>query len=152
VEFDRKRVAVNYLKSWFILDVVSGVPFALIELLISGGCGDSPLKSAKALKLLRFLKLGRLLKMEKILSSLDRDTLDVIEDFFQNGTTRSGVMMLKLLFYLAYAAHLMACGFVVMGKIGDGAGVENWLGYEIKGPFTSEDTTGINGDDAVYSM
>jgi len=30
------------------------------------------------MKLLRFLKLGRLLKMEKILSNLDRDTLDKV--------------------------------------------------------------------------
>ena len=65
----------------FVLDVVSGVPFALIELLMTGTPGA--LKSAKSLKLLRFLKLGRLLKMEKILSNLDQDTMDLIEDFFQ---------------------------------------------------------------------
>jgi hypothetical protein len=152
VEYDRTRVAVNYLKTWFVLDVVSGVPFALLELVMSGGSGDSSLKSAKSLKLLRFLKLGRLLKMEKILSNLDRDTLDIIEDFFQDGTTRSIVMMFKLIFYLAYATHILACGFVVVGKVGDAANVDNWLANEIRGPFTTQDTTGLNGDDPVYSM
>ena len=75
VEYDRFRVAKAYFFSWFWLDVISGVPFALIELTTGEG---SSLKSAKTLKLLRFLKLGRLLKMEKILSNLDRDTLDKV--------------------------------------------------------------------------
>ena len=71
------------------MDVVSGIPFALLELLMgsdssAGGAGS--VKSAKILKLLRFLKLGRLLKFEKIISTLDRDTLDYLEDFFQVGT------------------------------------------------------------------
>jgi len=152
VEYDRRRVAISYIKTWFILDVVSGIPFALLDLVMSNGSGDSPLKSAKVLKLLRFLKLGRLLKLEKILSNLDRDTLDLLEDFFQHGTTRSAVMMLKLVMYLAYVAHLMACGLVFVGKAGDSAGVDSWLAHELKGPFTSEDTTGVNGDNDVYSM
>ena len=54
------------------------------------------LKTAKSLRLLRFLKLGRLLKIEKILSNLDRDTLDHIEDFLQEGSTRSALLMISL--------------------------------------------------------
>ena len=89
VEYDRWRVAVSYSKTWFLLDVVSGVPFAAIELILNGGGsgadggGAGALKNVKILKLLRFLKLGRLLKLEKILSNLDRDALDRIEDFLQ---------------------------------------------------------------------
>jgi len=64
------------MKTWFLLDVVSGIPFALIELVSGNGAGA--LSSIKSMKLLRFLKLGRLLKMEKILSNLDRDTLDKV--------------------------------------------------------------------------
>ena len=103
-----------------MLDVVSGVPFALIELLMAASGGSdavNQLKSAKALKLLRFLKLGRLLKLEKILGNLDMDTLDTIEDFMQDGRTRSMVVMMKLLLYLAYSCHLLACGFLVTGKV-----------------------------------
>ena len=81
VEYDRMRVAKNYATSWFVLDVVSGVPFALLDLIMNSGTDNTgSLKSAKTLKLLRFLKLGRLLKIDKILSGLDRETLDIIED------------------------------------------------------------------------
>jgi len=110
----------EYAKTWLVLDVVSGVPFALIELLMAASGGSdavNQLKSAKALKLLRFLKLGRLLKLEKILGNLDMDTLDTIEDFMQDGRTRSMVVMMKLLLYLAYSCHLLACGFLVAGKV-----------------------------------
>lgn len=85
VEYDRWRVAKSYTKSWFLLDIVSGVPFAALELIIeatnegitdaSGKSSSGALSSAKSLKLLRFLKLGRLFKIEKILSNLDRDSL-----------------------------------------------------------------------------
>ena len=107
VEYDSWRVAENYIKTWFTIDVVSGVPFAAIELIIeassSGGVSDDhggsstgALSSAKSAKLLRFLKLGRLLKIEKILSNLDREMKDNIEDFIDKGSTRSASMLLKL--------------------------------------------------------
>jgi hypothetical protein len=70
----------------------------------------------------------------------------------QDGTTRSVVVMLRLMFYMSYATHLMACIFVLVGRVGSDAGVENWLANELRGPFFSEDTTGKNGGDPVYSM
>ena len=153
IEYDRWRVAVNYIKSWFLLDVLSGVPFSLVELIISGDTEENVhLESVKTLKLLRFLRLGRLLKLEKILSNLDQVTLDILADFLQNGRTRSAVVMLKLIFCLCYATHLMACGFVAVGKAGDVRNMNNWLVHELRGPFTSEDTTGVNGGRPVYSI
>ena len=159
VEYDKWRVFQNYLYSWFPIDFVSGIPFAALELILSSGSegGDTgSLSSIKALKLLRFLKLGRLLKVEKILSNLDRDTLDDIEDFFANGTTKTFFLLFKLVLIMSYANHIMACGFVVVGKAGDKAGVDNWLRNEEntggRGPFESNDTTGENGDDRVYHI
>ena len=91
VEYDKLRVAWQYVKSWFFIDLFSGVPFALISLLMgTGGDFASNAKSLKALrflKLARLLKLGRLLKIEKILSTMDRDTIDVIQDFFHVSPT-----------------------------------------------------------------
>ena len=86
VEYDRHRVAMAYIKSWFFIDFFSGIPFSLIDLAIGGGDSVDNAKSLKALrflKLARLLKLGRLLKIKKILTSLDRETIDIIEDFFQ---------------------------------------------------------------------
>ena len=132
VEYDRKRVAWSYASTWFVLDVVSGVPFSLIELILSSNTsGTDSLKSIKSLKLLRFLKLGRLLKIEKILSNLDRDTLDRIEDFLNNGSTQSTVTMVRLLLVMSFACHLMACGWVLAGRSGLQADEDSWLNHEM---------------------
>ena len=96
IEFDPYLVARHYFRGWFFLDIVSGIPFALLDLVFSSSGNIKILKTAKSLRLLRFLKLGRLLKIEKILSNLDRDTLDYIEDFLQEGSTRSGLLMFGL--------------------------------------------------------
>jgi len=154
VEYDRRSVANQYVKSWFFIDFFSGVPFSLIDL-ISNGSAPNNAKSLKALrflKLARLLKLGRLLKIEKILYSLDRDALDRIEDFFTDGASLSINSLLSLLLALAFVVHLMACCFVLVGRMGDEEGDESWLHYEMRGPFYSKDTTGVNGDNPVYSI
>ena len=158
---------MNYIHSWFFVDVFSGIPFAAIELTLIGGAATKEVTTArgdgadvqkfkilKAIKLLRFLKLGRLLKVEKILSNLDRDTMDLIAEFLQQGTTRTMVLTFYLTISLCYACHIMACGFVVAGRAGSHQGIVNWLENEIRGPFEALDTTGRGdrGDDAVYSI
>jgi hypothetical protein len=155
VEYDRWEVAKAYLFSWFLLDIVSGIPFALIDRIMGSGGSGGALKAMKSLKLLRFLKLGRLFKLEKILSNLDRDTLDKLEDFIQAGGTRSAIVMSKLLIGLAYACHLLACGFVLVGRYGYttyGCCGETWLDADNLGPFKARDTSGIDGGKLVMTI
>mmetsp|Transcript_9926 Transcript_9926/g.22814 ORF Transcript_9926/g.22814 Transcript_9926/m.22814 type:complete len:504 (-) Transcript_9926:1962-3473(-) len=141
VEYDLCSIAVRYLKTWFLLDLVSGIPFALIELMSGGGSGAGAFKGAKVLKLLRFLKLGRLLKVEKILSNLDRDTLDRLEDFLQDQETRSAILLANLGCFMGFVCHLLACGFVVVGRQGAIDGKPNWLENDpVKGPWGPADT------------
>jgi len=159
IEFDRKRVAWNYgTTSWFVLDVVSGIPFPLIEIILTelaGGSGEADtssgkqLKSLKSLKLLRFLKLGRLLKLKKIMSSLDRDTLDRIEDFINNGRTQSVAMCAKLLLLMTFSCHIMGCFWVLVGRYSLDVGEVSWLESDINGPYVMKDTT---GGKHVYSI
>ena len=70
----------HYLRSWFTLDVVSGIPFGLLDMeALSKLSMLKILKGTrvlKAVKLLRFLKLSRLIKGSKFLSSLDAETID----------------------------------------------------------------------------
>jgi hypothetical protein len=156
---------ILFIQTWFLLDVISGIPFPLIEIIITaaGGGGDgeeggSSFNAIKSLKILRFFKLGRLLKLEKILSNLDRETLDNLADFLQRGSTKSGMVIARLTLAMAYACHLMACVFVFIGKVGDKADVENdWLDFldvDGHGPYSSIDTTGRgdSGDGAVYTI
>jgi len=91
VELDPKEVARHYLKGWFAIDVMSGIPYALI-LLVAGPSDDSEpnwasnlkilklSRTFRVLRLMRFLKISRLLKNAKLLKSMDRETIDLIQD------------------------------------------------------------------------
>jgi hypothetical protein len=83
VVYSPSRVALNYLKTWFCLDLISGIPFGLFDLkLFAQFSFVKVLKGSriiKAFKILRFLKLTRLLKGTKILQHIDRDTVDRYE-------------------------------------------------------------------------
>ena len=124
-----------------------------------GGGAAGSMKALKSLKLLRFLKLGRLLKIDKILSNLDRDTLDKLEDFLQAGGTRSAIVMTKLLIGLAYSCHIMACCFVLVGRAGALGGDPSWLQYDYGvGPdddgwkgYTAQQTRGSTYDKEKYA-
>jgi len=66
IVYDYYSVAMNYLRTWFVLDVVSGIPFGLLDIQQFRKIAFiKVLKSSrilKAVKLLRFLKLSRLIK------------------------------------------------------------------------------------------
>ena len=141
IEYDRWGVAKKYLKNWFILDLLSGVPYMLIKLLASGS-EAGVFKGAKMFKLMRFLKLGRLLKFDRVIKNLDHDTVDSIEDFLQDDKTRSAALILQLSFILCYSCHLLSCGWVAVGRSCSRKGAPSWLDYDVKGPFDHEDTMG----------
>ena len=98
IEYHRGLIAKRYFRTWFWLDIASGIPFALLELVFLASLGDaSTLKIVKSLRLIRFLKLGRLLKVEKILSNLDRDTLGICCLFKHFALSWAKIMCLYLL-------------------------------------------------------
>ena len=69
----------------------------------------------KALKLMRFLKLSRLIKGSSILSRIDPDTVDQIEDFLADGLTRTVLRMLRIVLLMGLVCHYMACGWTLAG-------------------------------------
>ena len=148
IEYDRKRVARHYLKTWLLPDIISGVPFALIELLFNESGGASSLKVIKVMRLLRFLKLTRLLKVEKVLGSLDRDHLDYIEDFFQMGNTRSAILMITLALKTGFICHLLACLWVLVGRISDKREKPNWIHKDLG--MSSDATKGGSNVGEIY--
>jgi len=164
VEYDFRKVADRYLRSWLCLDVVSAIPFGLFDMpLFSNFSFVKILKSSriiKAVKLLRFLKLMRLLKTTKLLMGLDRETLDRIEDLLHDVSTRSVFSMARILGGIGIACHFMACFWVLIGREGDKRGANNWLNNDVwwkKDPsgnggvgFTFRDTEGGPLTRAVY--
>lgn len=63
IEYDPWLCAKNYALTWLPLDLVSGIPFHIINYLFEGDSAPV-LKVVKSLRLLRILKLTRLFKLE----------------------------------------------------------------------------------------
>ena len=62
---DRRKIAINYCKMWFWIDLVSTVPFdSFLKLFLhSSSSGLSALRLVKIIRLARMLKLLRVLKL-----------------------------------------------------------------------------------------
>jgi hypothetical protein len=104
-----------------IIDFIAGVCGEDAE-----GGGAQNLKALKLLRILRFAKLMRLLKIGKILSSLDRTLVDMIEDFFMNATTRMIIQLASLTLFCGFFGHLLACVWVFVGRTADAQNIDSW--------------------------
>ena len=123
VEFHPVAVTRNYMLGWFALDLASGIPFMLIELL-AGSSNDAVF--LKMLKSLRFFKLIRLLKSTNVLKHLDQDVIDQIQDFYEEGTTRSALVLGSLIVRLGFIVHIASCFYVLVGRSCSMDGIDNW--------------------------
>ncbi len=98
---DHKKIAIHYLKTWFIIDFVSSIPF---DLLIEDK--DTALnKSLRVLVLLRGLRLVRILRVFKV-----KRLLVTLKELLGFSYGLSGLFrLLKLFFIILLFAHWSAC-------------------------------------------
>jgi len=63
---DYKSIACNYLKSWFLIDIMAIVPFDLIIMAaVKGGTNEGG-SSANLNKMIRVVRIGRIYKLMKL--------------------------------------------------------------------------------------
>lgn len=80
---DRKTLAIEYITGWFIIDLLSIVPFDLIVALVSSqdASGQGKVKGivriTKISKLYKLVKITRLLRLLKII----KDRKKILGDF-----------------------------------------------------------------------
>jgi CRP-like cAMP-binding protein len=127
IVLDGQRIAINYLKSWFLLDFCSSMPFELIT------AGLLPnLTPARLLKLGKIAKVLKILRMSKMVKVIQCG--DLMEMWEEQSTSKIHQTMGKLfvvLLVLVMLCHWMAClmGFVERSfvKAGEGS-LEKYLG------------------------
>ncbi|XP_074648334.1 voltage-gated delayed rectifier potassium channel KCNH8-like [Tubulanus polymorphus] len=106
VVYDAKMIAINYIKGWFLLDLLAAVPFDLLYAFQIGDMG--PAKKIHLLKLARLLRLARLLQK--------------IERYSQY----SAVVLALLMSTFALIAHWLACLWYVIGLEELNKNTESW--------------------------
>jgi len=114
--YDQKKIAVHYLKGWFILDFLAALPFEALYF-INQSWGF----------LIQLLKCGRLLRLFRVVRKLHRYT------------EYSTVLLTLLMIAFAMMAHWLACIWYVIGlsEITDKSTV-SWLyalGEAINKPY-----------------
>ena len=98
---DPRRVAKMYLKSWFVIDLVSSLPLSLVGYKQSGMLS----RMAKLLKISRILKVFRLLRMSKFFEQ----HADEIEMMLITSSFTSWMHLMSLFGLMMYICHVMAC-------------------------------------------
>lgn len=117
-EYGTKKIAVYYLKHWFVVDLLSTVPIDGIVELVQGKDATSlrSLKLVRVLRLIRLLKLARLAKLNKFIAML--------EDQFH--VSPAALRLVKLFFEVMFIAHLMCCGFYFASTLAEPGQITWW--------------------------
>ncbi|CAD8171846.1 unnamed protein product [Paramecium octaurelia] len=105
----RKQIALNYLKLWFWLDLISSFPYDDVLSLFIDESNTQSLKRntqiIKIMRIVRFIKVIRLmraLKLKKIINQIE-DTL------FQDKTIISIISFFKICLIILSLSHWLAC-------------------------------------------
>lgn len=127
----RVKIARNYLKLWFWLDVLASFPYSWLS---GDGISSSRAESnnlttasnvliyVRFLKFLRILRLLRLIKLKSLLVK--------IEDFIASNTFASLFVLGRISFVIFLIAHWIACGFYYVGTIENDNNPVSWTSAE----------------------
>ena len=134
---NRGTITISYLKSWFLIDILSIIPFWIVTfdfadplganaaLLAAAGTNEGGCNSPTILmvfRLLRLLKLARVLKASKV---LQRQLLDIAMNRWE--WTYAVLNIIKLVAVLCLYAHWQACLWGLVSSYQCGNGTPNWL-------------------------
>jgi hypothetical protein len=116
-------IACKYLKSWFLLDFLSSVPFDLITAGILPGLQPVKLlKFGKVMKVLKLLRFGKFVKLVR-----RSEIVELLEEFMWSkhcyGIGRTG----RLMFHLLLAGHWFACLLLTL----DGGAMDDYFGTQV---------------------
>jgi hypothetical protein len=102
---NRRRIATRYLKTWFVVDFVSVLPFEIFDFFELLPNGTTLLRAVRTVRLLRMIKLLRIFRASRIVSRW--------RDFFGLSYAHTSIILFALM--TAFMVHLMAC---VWGAVG----------------------------------
>ncbi|HUI69347.1 MAG TPA: cyclic nucleotide-binding domain-containing protein [Spirochaetia bacterium] len=103
---DRRSIARMYLRGWFTVDVISGLPLAWLFSVLAGASAQSPVGAV--LGIVVATKIMKMAKISKVSS--------IFRDIRQSLRVNPSLMRLVTFgFWFVTVVHLMACGWVLIG-------------------------------------
>lgn len=114
---DPTKIVRNYLKSWFIIDLLTLGPDWTTTIMFSGGVGNS-MKLLRTLRLTRTMRLLRLVKLRRVIQS--------ITDCLDSEYSALCFSIIKMLVVLLTVNHLIACLWFAIGTAGHNKQLVSW--------------------------
>ena len=104
--WDHKAIACRYLKSWFIIDFTSCLPFDMVGMVFESDSLSS-LKVLRVIRLCRLIKLLRILKASRVLKRV-QDSLDM---------SFTAMSLIKFFVSVMVVVHWTACTWGMVPNI-----------------------------------
>ena len=123
---DHRRIAMNYLTGWFLIDLASLIPFDLLIQLVLGGESQG-LVVLRMIRLLRLMKLARMLKAARVLDRWERRAEDI---------NHSIIAIFKLIATIVVVCHWLACFWMFVAVAGSSDERDSWV---YAGGYTNAD-------------
>jgi Ca2+-binding EF-hand superfamily protein len=125
-EFRKSKIRWNYLRGWFVIDLVSCLPVGYVGMVTTAINGDSEeggsSSNTRAFKALRLLRLAKMLRIAKVLK--------IFEKYAEALSTFAGVYI--MVFLILFLAHIMCCFWYMIGNWeevtpGIAAPIQGWV-------------------------
>ena len=128
---ERKKVIWNYLKGWFLMDLIASFPYTYIieYFVIRDEAQDTnDLSYLKTPSLLRLLKIIRILKVLRLLWVLKlKRLLYKIEEYIVTDFVAAIMDGIKIFILVFSMSHWMACAFYYISDFTDGELYTSWV-------------------------
>jgi hypothetical protein len=118
---DRRRIALNYMTGFFLMDLAASIPYDMIISLSDDGTGEVPLgtdatKGMRGLRMIRMMRMVRALRIIRLVRIFRlRTILYKLEEAVQSQAVVLCMSMCKYLAVMVYLAHWEACAWHAIG-------------------------------------
>jgi hypothetical protein len=122
IEMRPPKIACAYLKSWFLIDVLSGFPTQLVTLIFleeQASSGTSATRLPRLLRLPRLVRMMRLMKLLRVMRFFRSETSGVLKWLGASLGMPPGTMRaVRLMTVIVVVAHTVACSWFFCHSIG----------------------------------
>lgn len=123
----RKMIVVNYLRTWFILDILALLPSVVHW--IAQATSNNEDTSLRTFSLLRALKITKLLKLVRVFRVMD--AIVKLEVQLDSRIFSSLLRIFLLILTPILVSHFVACIFWAVGSSNGQAGRESWIDHAV---------------------
>lgn len=124
---DRTKIATNYIKKWFWLDLIATFPYDWVIKDDNNSINlQKPTQTAKIIRVVRFMRLIRILRLVRVLKL--KRILSKIEHYIESSRTLNYISaILKLTAVIFAFAHWTACIWHLVGLLDGETYSDTWI-------------------------